>query len=269
MKIALVGNCQVEVYRALLAASSRADLESVQAYEVWRYKPDAFQGIAEEIARCDVVFSQTLSYNYGPLATSELSRGPTRLVRILNIYFPGYVPDCAYVGPMGARKKSIVGDYHSRHVHDCWSAGVALDECIRGLRGYDVGIVAESFRAGIEEMHRREAEVDVSASDLVLDPDFGPAHFFTFNHPRVELHRCYLERVLAFAGVPGPVNSCPDPLEVHTHWPIYPAVHAFLGRSAPEAIDELRFVASRSIGGRAYGLEEFCEQSYAHYGRTY
>jgi hypothetical protein len=270
MKIALLGNCQVEVYSALLAASGHLDLESVQAFEIWRFKPDAFLGIAKEIARCDLVVTQTLGDNYGPLATSVLSRGPIRLVRILNIHFTGYVPDCTYIGPMGARKKSIVGDYHSRHVHDCYSAGLSLDQCIRGLRNYDIGIVAESFREGTAELHRREADVDVPASDLVLDPNFGPSHFFTFNHPKVELHRRYLERVLMFAGITGPVNtSARDPLKVHTQWPIYPAVYAFLGRAVSETVDESRFVASRTIGGRTYGLEEFCEKSYAHYGQNY
>ncbi len=266
MKIAMLGNCQVDVYRHLLLASHQPIISELKIFEVWRYRAESFSDIAEQIEDCDLIMTQTLADSYGPISTSALEKRSPKLVRIINIFFSGYVPDCTYIGPMGARMKSIVGDYHSRHVYDSWSKDKPLNNCIDELRNYDQNKVTATFQASSEELRRREAEVDVPVSDLVLDHTFGLRNFFTFNHPKLELHRLYLERILEFVGLGTSVAPCQDPLMMHTHWPIYPAVYAHFGLN--DHSHDFQFTAPRSLGGRSYTLEQFCEQCYRHYSQN-
>ena len=151
IRIALLGNCQVEVYRQLLESSVTPDI-TVSAFEIWRHKPPEFAAIYDRLRTYDIVVTQELSAYYGPLATKDLRLSIKQLLIIHNIYFQGYQPDCVYIGPMGARIKSPIGDYHSQTIFDQWSADRSVDDCIMELDNYDPEHVLQVFEAsGVDQ----------------------------------------------------------------------------------------------------------------------
>lgn len=266
MRLALLGNCQVDVYRRLLEASAPSTLH-VQAIEVWRYKAAEYDALGREALKADVIVTQALSEAYGALATSRLQSHTREVLRIQNIYFQGYHPDCAYVGPMGARLKSPVGDYHSQWVYDAWRRGATVADAVRGLRHYDPNKVLSVFASSTSELQTRELSVDVPASDLLLDTSVGYRRLFTFNHPTIELHRLYLERILQRAGLAFVLSSsCIDPLMQHTRWPLYPAVCEALNIDSSNA--RLDFVPSASLGVDTLDVQRFCERSFERYDQS-
>lgn len=264
-RLALIGNCQVDVMGKLLRASGAAGLE-VSAIEIWRHKPPEFEALHERLLGHDLIVTQELSAAYGPLATAALkARRPDALV-IQNIYFQGYHPDCVYVGPMGARVKSPVGDYHSQTVHDTWRAGRSVADAVRALNDYPAAAARDVFDRSARELRAREARCDVPIADQVLDPVPGHRRLFTFNHPTIELHRIYLQRIVDRLGLGVAVGLCPDPLLQHTHWPVYPAVRDALG--LPPDGCELAFRAGASLGGEVLGALALCERSFEAYDRS-
>lgn len=263
MKLMLLGNCQVEVYRHILAGAGIPKLE-VHAVEVWRLQRSQYTEVFERASTADVVVTQELSDAYGELATTRLSSCARAVVVIVNVHFDGYLPDCAYVGPMGKRLKSPVGDYHSRVVYEAWHAGLPLDDAISKVLQYSADSALRAFERAHVELERREASADVKICDRLLDPETGSRSMFTFNHPKIELHKIYLARVFKYLGITLPDTTCTDPLAQHTHWPLYPGViqaHALRGPHG----DELRFVASQSLGGQVFTLGQFVEASYRAY----
>jgi hypothetical protein len=137
---------------------------------------------------------------------------------------------------------------------------------VQALEGYDDVRARTIFDKSASELLSREATVDVSVSDELLDPELGHRRMFTFNHPTIELHRIYLQRILDALGLKLKVGVCPDPLLQHTRWPIYPAVRRALGLPADRGTPLFR--ASASIGGQAFTAAEFCERSFAVYDRS-
>lgn len=263
--IALLGNCQVDVYRQLFEATQLAGI-AVSATEIWRHKPAEFESIHKRIADADIVVTQELGDHYGPLATSSLRSSARQVLVIQNIFFQGYHPDCAYVGPLGARIKSPVGDYNSQTAFDQWRAGRSVDEGLAALQAFGIQRVLKVFEASRKEILLREARADVKISDQVLEPGHGHRMMFTFNHPTIELHRIYLQRILRALQLPGDVGTCADPLLKHTHWPLYPAVLKAL--KLPETGQPLRFRAPASLGATLFDPRGFVEKSYAAYERS-
>ena len=66
IKVAFIGNCQVDVYRRLINAhESNLDVFSI---EVWRLRPSDFELASNKLLDCDLIVTQPLSLYYGPLA---------------------------------------------------------------------------------------------------------------------------------------------------------------------------------------------------------
>lgn len=267
IKIAFLGNCQVDVYGRLLAASEANNL-SVATIEIWRYKPSDFNVIRDRLRQMDIVITQPLSESYTSLSTPTLRSSCNKLLVIHNIYFRGYHPDCVYLGPVGARLKSPVGDYHSQLIHDYWRAGKPVNEAIRGLLEYDLENVQSIYNMSSEELLAREANVDIPVSQYVLNAETGYTRFFTFNHPTIELHRLYLQLILNELALDVCIKTIHDPLLLHTRWPIYPAVYEYLGLHRSTMQDNFVFIPSASLGNTAFNLDQFCELSYRAYEST-
>jgi hypothetical protein len=265
MKIALIGNCQVVAYKKLLETSSWADTIEILEIEVWRHRTPQFAAFFETLKDCDWIITQELGEHYAPLNTANLRNTFKQLCVIQNIYFSGFHPDCIYVGPMGNRAKSPIGDYHSEYIFKAWQNRIAISECVEGLLNYPPADILQKFEKGQVELGKRELSADVPVSDLAVDLQSGPKNFFVFNHPRLALHRAYLARILAFLSLPIVLKECDDPLARYGLFPVYPAVQDVLGIKTDETFE---FVAPDAMGGHRYHPEAFCAASYALYEKN-
>ena len=263
MHIALVGNCQVDVLGRLLGAPNPGRGLKIEVVEIWRYKAETFDLLAERVLQADVVITQDLSEAYKRLSTASLKASAKSLVVIQNIYFRGYFPDCAYVGPMGRRLKSPVGDYHSQLIYDTWREGLAWPHALERLQQFSQKVVEEVFKLSAQELQEREKKCDVPIADQLLEPPRDFARMYTFNHPTLALHRIYLQRILRYLGLPAKLIECDDPLDQHTKWPIYDSVRQVL--KLPAGTGESQFVASRSLGDKTLNMMQMCMESYEIY----
>ena len=261
IKVAFIGNCQVDVYRRLINAhESNLDVFSI---EVWRLRPSDFELASNKLLDCDLIVTQPLSLYYGPLALENLRGTHKNVLTIHNIYFKGYHPDCEYIGPMGKRIKSPIGDYHSKVTHQAFKKGLSLDKAIDEILNFSTDRVRSIFDESADELRRREIGIDVPVTNLVLS-ECGWSYFFTFNHPTLELHSRYLEAIVKALGLKLSFNTISDPLLDHTHFPIYPSVVEALGLPL-NAKEDITFTSPKSIGGHIYDLASFCSACYASY----
>lgn len=260
-RIAFIGNCQVDIYCKLLK-SCNPNLD-VFAIEVWRLKPDDFDLASNKLTSCDIIVTQPLSAHYGPLALESLRNTHKHILTIHNIYFKGYHPDCEYLGPMGNRLKSPIGDYHSKVVYQAFEKGLTPEKAVEDILGYPAERVQRIFDESTAELRRREIDIDVPVTDLVLS-ECGWSYFFTFNHPTLELHSRYLEAIVNALGLKISFNTISDPLLDHTQFPIYPSVVDTLGLPA-NAREDIVFISPKSVGGHVFDLPSFCRSCYSSY----
>lgn len=260
-KIAFIGNCQVDTYYKLLKACDPGF--DIFAIEVWRLKPDEFELANDKLMSCDLIVTQPLSAHYGPLALENLRATQKPILTIHNIYFRGYHPDCEYMGPAGNRLKSPIGDYHSKVVYQAFEKGLNSDKAIEGILNYPEDQVRRIFNESADELKRREIDIDVPIADLVLS-ECGWSYFYTFNHPKLELCSRYLKAIIKTLGLNISFNTIRDPLQDHTHFPIYPGVVDALGLPVITKQD-IAFTSPKQMGGHIYNLTGFCHSCYASY----
>lgn len=266
IKIAFLGNCQVDVYGKLLSTSINRLVE-VKAIEIWRYTPDDFSLISDSLVDFDLVVSQPLSSFYGPLSTSSIRTSTNNFVLIHNIYFRGYHPDCVYIGPMGKRIKSPVGDYHSKIIYDCWQSNKSASEAASYIHNYPHDIIHNTYKESLSELIEREKNIDVPISEIIADYNVGWDMFFTFNHPKIKLLKIYLNRILDFIGLDIEFFDITDPLSKHTKWPIYNSVAEAL-RLPKESLHLKNFIAPLASGGHSYDILSFCQTCYTSYNKN-
>jgi hypothetical protein len=262
-KIAFIGNCQVDTYCKLLKSCDPG--LDVFAIEVWRLKPDEFESAKNRLTGCELVITQPLSDYYGPLSLENLRTNKEHILTIHNIYFRGYHPDCEYLGPAGNRLKSPIGDYHSSVTYEAFEKGHSSDKAIEGILNYPKDRVKRIFDESLEELKRREIDIDVPVTNLVRS-ECGWSYFYTFNHPTLELCSRYLKAIVEVLGLKLKLNTIADPLLDHTRFPIYPSVVDALGLSI-NATEDIMFTSPKSVGGRIYNLSSFCKACYESYSQ--
>lgn len=195
------GNCQApplaDLLRAPLAAHGLAVVDVPPVYLVDTQDMHRVRAILRE---CAVLVSQPVSDEYrvpgcGTAQLAALLPAGARLVRLPVVYDLGAFPYQArgYDGA-GRRVDAPVTDYHDLRVVLAAARGgtppAADDDAVRA--------VAASSAA---ELRRREAGLDVVASDLLDAPDA----LWTITHPTNRVLAELARRVLAVLGVPGPV----------------------------------------------------------------
>lgn len=264
IKVAFIGNCQVDVYRQLINAhKSSLDVSSI---EVWRLRPSDFDLASNKLLDYDLIVTQPLSTYYGPLALENLRATHKNVLTIHNIYFKGYHPDCEYIGPIGKRLRSPIGDYHSKVTHQAFEKGLGPDIAIDQILNFSTDRVRSIFDESADELRRREIGIDVPVTNLVLS-ELGWNYFFTFNHPTLALHSRYLQSIAKALGLKLYLNAISDPLLDHTHFPIYPSVAKALDLP-PNLQEGVTFTSPKAIGGHSYDLPSFCNACYASYANS-
>lgn len=229
MKVALVGNCQINGLRqAFASVDGEFDL-----FEVWRLSPA--QITAFDTDRYDRIVAMVLAPAYGPLSHGALMAGARlKTTFIHNLHFDGLIPDCVYCGPLGRRLMGPMGSYHGRIVIDSYLVAASVEATVKRLAEGSAWIDARSaFRESMAELERREQAVDVPwCADLddMLRSDRG---FWTFNHPNIAMLQAYADRVahLTFGVGARPADQLADDLRLHGVWPVYPWVKAALDLS--------------------------------------
>ena len=258
-KMVLVGNCQVAEY-AKMINDSRIE---VVAIEVWKYKErESFDNLYEsEVSKADIVISQPLSNHYSKLSFEFLQNNTSNLILIHNLYLQTFVPDCAYIGPMGGRIKSLMGTYHSSVIYENWLKSNSFGTAVDQIMNYSVEAIQKTELKNREELLQREKNVTIPCSDLLLDYQSSYNFFHVFNHPTVELLRIYLSRVMKEIDVNVNLREIDDPLVQYGQFPIYTTVQEYFNIKS----DRTKF---KHNNFNELSVKDFVAESFSFYDRN-
>ncbi len=227
MRIAFIGNCQVESF-AVSARHMLGDAEiSVFDYsQSYSRDEEARRRYALGLHSTDYVFAQTATFTH----TSEHDLRELlgdRLVTIANFYFRGLFPDSCYVGDFTARLDAP-STLHSVIVLDGFRRGLSEEAVCANFSNASLAALglADSWSSSMAEMRAREAGgvLDVRLGDLMEEACRRYPAFLTMNHPSGRLVTEYFCKVLDHVGLryrrPAE-DTYPDALARHDMVPIH------------------------------------------------
>lgn len=244
------------VYADILNAS-RIYKINIKVIEVWRHKKDEFDELYENIVlNSDIIISQPLSEHYSKLSTKFLKSQGKNLLMIHNLYLKTFLPDCEYIGPMGNRYKSPLGDYYSQVIYENWNESKTI-ECIYNYEEEKIIYAEEKNK---KELIEREKNIDINCTDILFDYEHSFRYFHVSNHPTIELLTIYLKKCLQELGIDTKLVHIDDPLVKYGVFPIYPSVQKLFNIKS----DRDKFIRIE----QSYSISEFVESSYSLYNNT-
>ena len=268
MRIAFIGNCQVES----LAVSARHMLDHAQTSifdysQLYSRDAEARRRYVLGLHSTDYVFAQTATFSH----TSEHELREVlgdRLVIIANFYFRGLFPDTCYVGDFHARLDTP-STLHSVLVLDGYRRGLSEEAVCARFDGatLDAMGLGEAWSSSMAEMRAREAGgvLDVPAADMVEAAARSYPAFLTMNHPSGRLVTEYFSAVLDHVGLAHRTpaeDSYPDALARHDMVPI----HDFVAERHGLAYRTRQCWKVNSLGG-AVSREDYVAACYRAYAQ--
>ena len=227
MRIAFIGNCQVESF----AVSARhmlddAEISLFDYSQEYSRDEEARRRYVLGLHSTDLVFAQTSTFSH----TSEHDLREVlgdRLVTIANFYFRGLFPDTCYVGDFATRLH-LPSTLHSVIVLDGFRRGFSEEAVCARFRCASLEALGltDAWSSSIAEMRAREANgvLDVPLGDLMEEACRRYPAFLTMNHPSGRLITEYFSKVLDHVGLryrTPAENTYPDALARHDMVPIH------------------------------------------------
>ena len=227
MRVAIIGNCQVESFA--VAAEHMLDGPEISIFDysqTYSRSEEDRRRYVLGLHSTDYVFAQTATFSH----TSEHDLREVlgdRLVTIANFYFRGLFPDTCYIGDFHARLEKP-STLHSVIVLDGFRRGLseeAVCDRFRSITLDELGL-GEAWASSLVEMRAREAGgvLDVPVGDLMEEACRRYPAFLTMNHPSGRLVTQYFSKVLDHLGVSHRLpaeGTYPDALARHDMLPIY------------------------------------------------
>lgn len=254
MRILFIGNCQVGVYKYVCEQQQEL---FVEACEVWNTPREHWQQTFDRINTFDYVITQPLGLTYSPLDTGNLRQHISDLFVIHNIYFTGLHPDCKIIDTWGP-----LGDCHSHIIFNSWRKNITKRDCLSLLQDMKKSQITRVFDESLSELKRRESEVSIAVTDLLLEHLKVTPVLWIFNHPTVYFATLYLNLIFNTIGLQKLqfIPPLKDPFAVASQWPIYPQVKAALDLKYSSPL-----LYSSGTGGTSFLPAEFIDACYRHY----
>jgi hypothetical protein len=190
-----------------------------------------------------------------------------RVVNFTNIYFTGLHPDATYIGGMGKRFLSPVGDYHSRITYLAYSRGLGVEACVKKFSSetYEKLGYYSQWDSSSLELINRDAKNDVKFAEEFLEITSRNLTLLTFNHPTSLVFNKLANRLLNFIGLKEitlPIESQPNFLATNAFWPVYENLD--LSRKVSYKTPFI-FKSADSFGKKIFNLDRFVSTSYDLY----
>jgi hypothetical protein len=214
------------------------------------------------------VLSFTLSANFERLETSSLKQTlGDRLTTFTNTYFSGLHPDITYVGGMGQRVASAIGDYHSKIVLASYATGRTEDDCLRLFNGgaYEKLGYYQEYALSAQNLLERDAACDVKFAQTFLDMVTEIPTLYTINHPTGAVFLALTEKLAASQGLDY-ISFAPaffqNHLSTNNIWPVYNEIseHHGLKYRTPQY-----YGLGKALNSRMLSRAEFVHRSYQSY----
>lgn len=247
------GNCQAEPVGALLAGPLAAHGATVVAV------PPVFEATEEDLVRlrgllaeAAALISQPVRDEYhvpgcGTAQLAALLPPDAKLVTFPVTYdTSGFPFQVNGHGADGLRVQAPLTDYHDLRALVAAERGLDVDAALAWWPEPEADAVRANAAASVAELARREADLDVAASDLL-----GPDAMFTLSHPANAVLAGVAGRVLSALGLGADVGAVPQREFLgERRAPVEPAVVQALGWPAA-AVRETWLVQGQPVAQRA------------------
>ncbi|VEP13896.1 Tetratricopeptide repeat protein [Hyella patelloides LEGE 07179] len=237
MKNCLIyGNCQIEPLREILETHSNfaSNYQFIQLQPVHLLQKSNLEDLKSKIAKTDLFIHQLVSDDYQgieQLGTNYLcSRLPSnsQKIAIPGAYFTGYHPAIINLKDGDGNKINEPCDYHDVNLLYLFDRGKTVSEAVALIQQddfYQPEYVLKNLEITLNELRRREQDLDICISDFISQNYRKQKLFHTINHPDITILNYLAECILNLLELP--VNNQPKHLnEVldFTDFPIYPSV---------------------------------------------
>tara|TARA_Y100000766_G_scaffold279221_1_gene287102 strand:- start:1418 stop:2293 length:876 start_codon:yes stop_codon:yes gene_type:complete len=220
INLVVVGNCQAApLARIIKLLNARINVTAIAT--VHKLDDSLESDYTEHFESADVIVTQPISDTYQCkfVRTNILEENfSEKILKIVNLFYAGYHPDWIYI--KGNDNRIITGpmtDYHNKTILDGWKNGSSLEDVASNLRSpkYNLKKFSKVPTSSLEELKRRELEVDVAITDYIEFNLKSAQLFYTFNHPSKLLLVEYARRILERLKLDSNLNSVatiPEPL---------------------------------------------------------
>lgn len=282
-KALVISNCQARVLaHALSVMSTDTTFHHWGVHEA--HGKDREMLVAEKLRAIqtdyDFVLAVQLSDKFGDISAPRI-RDATNgkpVFFVSNIYFTGLHPDMVYVGAMGERIVSPLGDYHSKLALWSFATGKQPDQAADYFRDdvYEALGYYGEWDLSLQEAQKRDQAVDVPVHDIIPQVARRETAFYSFNHPSPALVAPFAARIIAYlqtatlveaSGIGADPHMIGSPLVLSSVFPVYPEVARKHG--LPPHIGSYAFKPN-GAGINPFSLDTFLSRShrlYEKYGR--
>lgn len=269
MKLIVVANCHclpiAEALSFIIKGVEKADFIDINFIT----QPHMVEKI-ELIYNCDDwhVLSFNLSTNFERLETSQLKQQlGDKLTTFTNVHFTGLHPDITYVGGMGQRISSAMGDYHSKIVLGSYVSGLSPKDCLSLFHGsiYEMLGYYDEFVTSSMNLLNRDEACEVKFAQNFLDMLKDTPTLYTVNHPTGAVFLALAEKLavsLQADYVSFAAAFFQNHLSTSNIWPVYDEIAEYHGLKyhTPQ-----HYVLGKSVSSRLLSRAEFVQKSYDCY----
>ena len=269
MRIVIIGNCQAGVVAACLQRMTECRIAGI--LDINHIKTESFTKTLSVVERkeYDVILTHNISNKFNKVNTTQIKNDYNNVFSFTNIYFGGLHPDIVVVGGFNKRLLGKTNALHSKIVLSSYLKRIPSHKVASYFRGnvYERLGYFDAYSDSLEELRRRDLDVDISCSDDLAEVTKNEISMFTVNHPTNHTIMAVTQKIAAALGMkmrPLGNNSFDNPLSRQVVWPIYPEIAeaARLPYRTPLVWrNQLRFKNDLTI-------EQFIEESYNLYDKT-
>ncbi len=203
------GNCQAEPLARLLAGPlGTTGLHVVDVPPVFLAEEAEVEHLHEVLASAAVLVTQPVREEYrvpgcGWQHLAGLLPGDGRVVTVPVVFHTGLFPFQVNAhGADGARVDAPTTIYHDLRAVAAWQRGMTVDEAVHWWPSAGAEAARITAERSLDELRRREAGLDVAASDLVHRAD----GLYTVDHPANVVLGELARRILSVLGVDAAVE---------------------------------------------------------------
>ena len=269
MKIIIIGNCQIQPLASGIQLHSGVE-EVIQVPlhlkggEFYRKTIDLINNSTDTYTV--LAFNNSLSdIDFTPSTQSRFSK----VLTFTNIFFRGLHPDLIYLGGMGDRLTSPVGDYHSLICALSFLKGLNTDQCREKFNQqvYErLGFFLE-WDISAKMLLKRDENLDIQFAEDFIEMAREEPVLFTVNHPMPKPLLMLTNKILVkleLEPLKFPDQYYYNYLSNNTWWPIYPEIAS---KHEIKYDTSMIFKSPDHINRKTYNLDMFITKSFEIYER--
>ncbi|ELS03187.1 tetratricopeptide repeat protein [Xenococcus sp. PCC 7305] len=234
-KCLIYGNCQIKPLREILQSNTnfQNQYQFIELEPVHLLDKSDVADLEAKIFQTDLFIHQLVSDNYQEIeqfGTNYLRKNlpsSSKVIAIPGAYFTGYHPAIISFKNEEGNKSNEPCDYHDVNLLYLFDRGKTVNETISLIQQanfYQPQYVINNVINTLNELRRREVELDITISDFIEKNYRRQKLFHTINHPGNTVLNYLANSILKLLDLPPNSQEFQSEILDFTRFPIYPSV---------------------------------------------